>query len=51
MADSIFVDGANFGALVAYLGQAFAMGLGIAIVMFVLGYGVWFVVDLIRGGI
>lgn len=51
MADSIFVDSANFSALVSYLGQAFAMGLGIAVAMFVMGYGVWFVVDLLRGGI
>lgn len=51
MADSIFCDSANFTALVAYLGQAFAVGLGTALVMFMVGYGVWFVIDLIRGGI
>lgn len=51
MTDELFIGAADMADLVGYLGQAFALGLGVGICLFFLGYAVWFVMDLVRGGI
>lgn len=50
MVDSLFMSSGDVSSLVAYLGQAFALGVGVGVCTFALGYGVWFVMDMLRGG-
>lgn len=51
MGDAYFVSADEMSALVGYLGQGFGIGLGVALALFVAGYGVYFLMDLFRGGL
>lgn len=50
MTDALFLDSATLGEVVTYVGTFVAFGVGLAIVFWLLGLGVWFVIDLLRGG-
>ena len=50
MADALLLGTADINEFVGYLGTAYAVGLGVGICTFVMGYGVWFLLDVFRGG-
>ena len=51
MNDSLFMLGAELDALVGFVGQYVAFGIGFAAVCWLMGYVVWFVIDLFKGGV
>ena len=51
MADVLLLGTADITEFVGYLGTAYAVGLGVGICTFVMGYGVWFLLDVFRGGL
>lgn len=51
MPDGYFCGNADIQALVRYLGQAFTLGLGVGVILFCAGYGVYMLIDLFRGGL
>lgn len=51
MGDGIILGSADVQAYVAYLGMAYSIGLAVAICTFLMGYGVWFLIDVFRGGL
>lgn len=50
MTDALFLDSAALSEVVVYLGTFVAFGVGLAVVFWLLGLGVWFVIDFLRGG-
>lgn len=51
MADALLLGTEGITEYVGYLGTAYAVGLGVGISTFVMGYGVWFLLDVFRGGL
>lgn len=46
-----FLEGDAIDALVGFCGEYAAAGLGISLAVYMLGYVVWFIIDVMRGGI
>lgn len=46
---SIFLDGEAIESLVTYCGAYASAGIGLSLVFYMLGYGVWLVIELMRG--
>lgn len=51
MADALFLAPDAMDVFVDYVGQYSAFGVGLGAVSFGLGYVVWFVIDVMRGGV
>lgn len=47
----LFLQGDELDTLVGYVGAYAGAGIGIALAFFMLGYVVWFIIDVLRGGI
>ena len=46
---ALFLEGDALDALVTSCGSYVAVGVGVALVLYMLGYVVWFVIDIVRG--
>lgn len=51
MDSALFLSGESLSALVGYVGQYAGAGVGIGVISWLLGYVIWFVIDLLRGGV
>lgn len=47
----LLMDSSALSELVSYAGQYAGFGVGLAVCFWLMGYVVWFVIDLLRGGI
>lgn len=48
--DDFFLASDALGVMVQYVGDFVGVGLGTAFMFWVLGYALWFVADVMRGG-
>ena len=51
MDDAFFLVDSDFSALLSFVGEYVAFGVGLGICFWMLGYIVWFVIDAMKGGI
>ena len=49
--DELVLESEQLAVLVGYLGESFGIGLTLGIVLFMMGYGVWMIIDFFRGGL
>ena len=47
--DALFLDASSLQAVIEWVGQYAAFGIGFGAVCWLLGYVVWFVIDVVRG--
>lgn len=51
MDTSLFLAGDELTELVGNVGAYAAAGIGFAVAVYIVGYVVWFVIDMMRGGV
>lgn len=49
--DELLLSSGQLATMVGYLGESFGIGLTLGIVLFMMGYGVWMIIDFFRGGL
>lgn len=47
----LFLGGDELQALVSYVGAYAGAGVGVSLAFYMLGHVVWFIIDVVRGGI
>lgn len=51
MIDGLVMGSADLQALIGYLGSCYSIGLAVGICTYLAGYGVWMLIDMLRGGL
>lgn len=51
MDDLLFLASSDFGFLVEWIGAFVSLGVGLSVVFWIMGYVVWAVIDLVKGGV